>query len=111
MPLSAFDAEPLSDAEFVGAFEVVPAHDLRRGHPVAPGYGAQRVALLDHIDRAAALLALLVEVRRIDVLFEVHRVFGVNLGFVGDVLHDVALRQDQRVGLGRRRDIRPCSSE
>lgn len=37
--LPAFDAEPLSDAEFVGALELVPAHDLRRGHAVTAGDG------------------------------------------------------------------------
>ena len=102
--LPSFDAEPLSDAEFVGALDVVPAHELRRGHPVAAGDGAQRVALFDGIDCSGTFLTLLVEVRRVDVFLEVQRVFGQNSRLVGDVLRQAALRKHQRVRLGRGRD-------
>lgn len=101
MPLSAFDAEPLADAKLVGALDLVPAHDLRDGHVVFAGDVAQRVALLDDVDRSAALLPFLFDVGRVDVLLQVHRVLGQDLLLVGDVLRDVALREHKRIAASR----------
>ena len=35
--LSSFDADSLSQTEFMGVFDAVPAHQLRCGHAVAAG--------------------------------------------------------------------------
>ena len=73
--------------------EFVPAHNLLYGGAIALGDNAQIVARAHGVDISDTLGTLLFKVCGVDILFQVERIFGVNLLLVCDELRCISCRK------------------